>query len=138
MNEYTYNQLSIGDCYKFHVVLTEDKFKQFLELTGDTNPLHTDADYARNRGFKDRVAYGMLTACFLSTMAGVYMPGKLSLIHSVEIKFVKPVFVGDEILLSSTISEKNDTFKIMTLEVIVTNQDKVRVAKAIMKVGVAE
>lgn len=84
MNEYTYEQIAEGHTESFQVTLTEEMMEQFLRITGDVNPLHRDAAYARTRHYADKVVYGMLTSSFYSTLAGVYLPGKYSLIHSVE------------------------------------------------------
>ncbi|MBQ9091319.1 MAG: hypothetical protein IJY52_03500, partial [Anaerotignum sp.] len=48
----------------------------FLAITGDINPLHNDQEFAQKQGHPDKVAFGMLTASFLSTLAGVYLPGR--------------------------------------------------------------
>ena len=53
----------------------------------------------------------MLTASFLSTLAGVYLPGERSLIQSIESKFVNPVYVGDELTIRGIILALNDTVK---------------------------
>ena len=109
MNHYSINDLSIGHKEVFTVEVTTEMFNKFREITGDINPLHNDEDFARNLGHKGRVAFGMLTASFLSTLAGVYLPGERSLIHSVEIKFTKPVYIGDVLSISGEVTEINDT-----------------------------
>lgn len=76
MNEYTYEQIEIGTKESFEVSVTEEMLESFKKITGDINPLHNDAEYARSMKYEDRVVYGMLTASFLSTLAGVYLPGK--------------------------------------------------------------
>lgn len=138
MNSYNYYEISMGDKHQFKVEITEEKMKQFCAISNDTNPLHTDLDYAKSKGFNNKVAYGMLTASFLSTLAGMYIPGKFSLIHSVEIKFMKPVILGDILTIDSTVSEKSDTYKLLTLKVLILNADGVKVAKATMNVGVMD
>ena len=97
MNHYTFEEIKTGMEEQFSVTITEQMMQQFREMTGDVNPLHCDETFAKEKGFDGKVAYGMLTASFLSTMAGVYLPGENSLIQSVEVKFVKPVFPGEEI-----------------------------------------
>jgi acyl dehydratase len=117
--------------------------QQFREMTGDVNPLHCDETFAKEKGFDGKVAYGMLTASFLSTMAGVYLPGENSLIQSVEVKFVKPVFPGEEITFTGKVSEINDTFRFLVLKVTgtVTGEKEnerygTKVLKAVMQIGV--
>ena len=92
MNEYKYQDIYKGQIEEFTFEITQEKMKQFLSLTGDNNPLHTDVIYAKSKGYNEVVVYGLLTTSALSTLAGVYLPGKYSLIHTVEISYAKPVF----------------------------------------------
>ena len=143
MNRYTFDEIEIGMEDAFAVTITEEMMETFRSLTGDVNPLHCDDGFAREKGFDGKVAYGMLTASFLSTMAGVYLPGERSLIQSVEVKFSKPVFPGDTISFCGKVSEKNETFQFLTLKVTgtVTDSEKeerkgTKVLKAVMQIGV--
>ena len=120
MNTYHYEDISLGQEESFSVTVTEKAMDAFRSLTGDENPLHADAGYAASRGYGGRVVYGMLTASFFSTMAGVYLPGKYSLIHSVEVKFLRPIYPG------------------MVLTVRGENGDGEKLCKGIMKVGVLD
>ena len=138
MNEYRFDEIAEGQKESFSVTITEEMIENFRTLTGDVNPLHQDADYAKEKGYPDKVCFGMLTASFLSTMAGVYMPGKYSLIQSVEVKFSKPVFAGDEICFTGEVSEKNDTFRFIKLKVDGVNQNGEKKLKAVMQIGVSE
>ena len=143
MNHYTFEEIKTGMEEQFSVTITEQMMQQFREMTGDVNPLHCDETFAKEKGFDGKVAYGMLTASFLSTMAGVYLPGENSLIQSVDVKFVKPVFPGEEITFTGKVSEVNDTFRFLVLKVTGTvtgEKDNERygtkVLKAVMQIGV--
>ena len=86
----------------------------FMTITGDKNPLHTNLEYAKEKGYSEKVVYGMLTSSILSTLAGMYMPGEHSLIHSVEINFVKPVFLSKcPLKVKAKVVEKDDRFNII-------------------------
>lgn len=143
MNRYTFDEIETGMEDGFTVTITEEMMETFRELTGDVNPLHCDDAFAKEKGFDGKVAYGMLTASFLSTLAGVYLPGERSLIQSVEVKFSKPVFPGDTVSFTGKVSEKNETFQFITLKVTgtVSDCDKndrigTKVLKATMQIGV--
>lgn len=135
MNHYSINDLSIGHKETFSTEITTEMFTKFREITGDINPLHNDEDFARKLGHKDRVAFGMLTASFLSTLAGIYLPGERSLIHSVETKFTKPVYIGDALNISGEVVEINDTVNQVVLKVEIKNQNGEKVLRGKMKVG---
>ena len=74
MNHYRYEALSVGMAERFSATITEEMMSAFRTLSGDPNPLHIDADFARAHGFPDRVVYGMLTASLLSTFGGGTFP----------------------------------------------------------------
>ena len=103
MNDLSYEEIEVGHKESFTVTVTEEMMDKFLAITGDVNPLHNDEDYARSEGHPGRVVYGMLSASLLSTLAGVYLPGKRSLIHEVKIKFAKPVYIGDTLTVEGTV-----------------------------------
>lgn len=136
MNRYSFEEIETGLEESFQVTITQDMLDKFREITGDNNPLHTEESFAKQKGYDSCVAYGMLTASFLSTLAGVYLPGEKSLIHSVETKFVKPVFVGDTLTVTGKVAEKNELFSVFTLKVTITNQRKEKVLRGSMQIGV--
>lgn len=135
MNHYTYDEIVVGQEECFSVTITESMMNNFFEITNDCNPLHLSDEYASNVGFGKKVVYGMLTASFLSTLAGVYLPGEYSLIHTVETEFVKPVRIGDTLTIKGVVKEKDDNFRIIWLKVIMTNQKGEKVCRAKMRIG---
>ncbi len=138
MNEYRFDEIQIGQEESFEIIITEDMMEAFKTMTEDVNPLHNDPSFAKEKGFEGKVVFGMLTASFLSTMAGVYMPGRYSLIQSVEAKFAKPVFPGEKLKFTGKVSEKNDTFRFIVLKVNGVNEAGEKKLKASMQIGVME
>ncbi len=136
MNHYTYDEIRIGQKEQFRVTITEKMQDDFRDITGDVNPLHADDIHAASKGHPSRVVFGMLSASFLSTLAGVYLPGERSLIHSVEIKLRKPVYIGDTLLIEGVVSDKSDAVSAITVKFVMTNQNGVKVAKGEMQIGV--
>lgn len=134
VNEYTYDEISVGHEEAFQVKITETMMEQFLQITGDSNPLHRDAEYAVTKQYADKVVYGMLTSSFFSTLAGVYLPGKYSLIHSMESKFLRPVYVGDELTVSGIVKEKEDAYRMLILNLLIKNQKGEKVVKGSMQI----
>ena len=138
MNEYTYDEITIGQEESFQVTVSEEMMEQFLQITGDVNPLHRDAAYAATRQYVDKVVYGMLTASFFSTLAGVYLPGRYSLIHSVETKFLRPVYVGDMLTVSGIVKEKEDAYRMLILNLLIKNRKGEKVVKGTMQIKVLD
>lgn len=138
MNHYSYEDLYVGLEESFNVTISDEMMEQFCNLTGDKNPLHNEDEFAVKRGFEKHVVYGMLTSSFLSTLAGMYLPGEKSLIHRIEAEFPKPVYVGDCLTVVGKIQEKNDTFRTVIMKIIIINQKKDKVCRGKMRVGFLE
>lgn len=138
MNKYQFSELSVGMEESFQTEITEEMLDRFRAITQDVNPLHTDEAFAKEKGYQKKVAYGMLTASFLSTLAGVYLPGQNSLIHSVETKFVKPVFCGDVLTVSGRVTGLLELFSAFTMKVSITNQHGEKVLRGTMQIGVLD
>ena len=132
MNNYTFDELTVGMTESFKVLITEAMLDAFKGITGDVNPLHNDEEFAKAKGHPGRVAYGMLTASFLSTLAGVYIPGERSRIQQVETKFAKPVYIGDELTVTGEITELVESVQRLELKVTITNQDGKKVLRGTM------
>lgn len=133
MNEYCYNEIEIGQLESFNVIINQDMMDSFKRITGDTNPLHNDVDFAK-KDYEDKVVYGFLVSSFYSTLAGVYLPGKWSLIYDVEIGMTAPVYIGDKLAILGKVIDKNDAFKMITIKLRIQNQYKKNVSKGKMRV----
>ena len=138
MNHYRLADLTPGVTESFTVTITEEMMAQFYAITGDNSPIHVDADYAAGRGYPGRVVYGMLGASFLSTLAGVYLPGEHCLLHGVDLKFAKPIFIGDTLTVTGVVDEVNDTFREIAIKASIVNQDGKKVTRAVIRAGVAQ
>ncbi len=136
MNEYRFSDLSVGHSERFLYEISPARMQAFRALSGDENPLHWDADYARAVGFPEPVVYGQLTAAALSTLAGTYLPGKYSIIHSVETHFLKPVFCSKcPLQVVGTVKELDERFQTALLRVEIFDTDGQKVCKGSMRVG---
>lgn len=138
MNHYTLADLYPGLTESFTVTVTSQMMEQFYAITGDNSPIHCNEDYAHGRGFPGRVVYGMLGASFFSTLAGVYLPGEHCLLHGVECKFAKPIFIGDTLTVSGTVASVSEAVAEAELKVSITNQDGKKVTRGIVKAGLAQ
>lgn len=138
MNHYTISQITLGLTEQFSMTVTEEKMNLFYQLTGDNSPIHMDDSFAKQRGHKSRVVYGMLGASLFSTLAGVHLPGEACLLHGVDVKFAKPIYIGDTLTVTGKVHEINETFKTITIKAVITNQDGERVTRGVIRAGVAE
>lgn len=136
MNRYDYSDIYIGQTEHFTVCITEAMLEKFMTLTGDNNRLHCEREFAIQHGYADRVCYGMLTSSFLSTLAGVYLPGENSLIREVNIKFHKPVYVGDTLDIVGEVVSMQKNFNAFEMKVTIVNDKGERVLRGKMQMSV--
>ncbi len=138
MNEYTLSEIAVGMKASFERTITREMEEMFRKISGDDNPLHWDDEYAGQAGggrFNGHVCYGMLTASLYSAMAGMYLPGKYSLIHSLEeVCFMNPVFVGDTLQVTGEVTDKDEALGLIRLKVEIRNGQGKKVSRAKMKV----
>ena len=137
MNEYKLEDIQLGMKEEFKVLITEKMQNDFREISGDINPMHSSKEFAEEKGFKDKLVFGMLTASFFSKLVGVYLPGENCLFQECKnIRFHKPVFVGDELKVIGEVTEIDDRFRRITIKGIIRNQNGDKVCSAILIVGV--
>ena len=138
MNEFIYDEIKVGQSASFQKEITVEMENMFRIISEDENPLHKDDVFASeisNGKHPTHVAFGMLTASLYSTIAGMYLPGKYSLIHSLEeVSFLKPVYIGDVLTVTGEVVDKNDALKLIQLKVEIKNQNNKKVSRAKMKV----
>ena len=94
--------LEVGMTAIHSKTVTEADVVLFAGISGDINPVHLDNDYARDTMFKGRIAHGMLTAGFISTVFGTKLPGPGCIYLSQSLKFKAPVRIGDTVLARVT------------------------------------
>jgi len=91
------DEMKIGDSAQIVKTITEGDIELFARATGDFNPVHLDATYAEKTMFKGRIAHGLLSVGFFSTILGNILPGHGTIYLSQEVKFLAPVRIGDTI-----------------------------------------
>ena len=119
MNSYKFVDINVGLEESISVRVNSEKQDKFLKISGDINPLHTDAEYSKSKGFSDRVVYGMLTSSFFSTLVGVYLPGKYSILQGIDIQFYEPVFIDDILTITGKVSYINEAYKQLEIKAVI-------------------
>jgi 3-hydroxybutyryl-CoA dehydratase len=110
--------LSVGQSAELVRVVGEADIVAFAEVTGDTNPVHLDADYAATTSFGQRIAHGMLSAGYISAVLGTRLPGPGAVYLSQSLKFKRPVKIGDSVAITATVTEINDAKAQVTLATV--------------------
>ena len=103
-----YAEIILGQSYEKKVLVTPHMVETFAEITGDKNPVHLDEDFAKNTMFKKRIAHGILVVGYISAVLGMEFPGPGTIYMKQDTKFMRPVYIGEEIILKITVKEKID------------------------------
>lgn len=118
----TIDTIQIGDSASFTKTVTETDVILYAGISGDLNPAHIDAESAKKGMFGERIAHGMLSAGFISCVLGTQLPGPGTIYLGQELKFTKPVRIGDTVTATATVTERIVEKNRLILDTIVTNQ----------------
>jgi 3-hydroxybutyryl-CoA dehydratase len=118
----SFNDIQIGERATFSKTMTESDIFAFSAITGDFNPIHVDAEFAKGSIFKQRVIHGMLTSGLIdTTLTPLGGAGNIHL--SQFVKFTAPVFIRDTVTVTSEVASKDPVKNRITIKSTVTNQE---------------
>lgn len=120
-----FEALTLGQSASLTRVVQEADIVAFAELSGDTNPIHLDAEFAATTRFGSRIAHGMLTASYISALLGTRLPGVGAIFMELNIRFRAPVRIGDAVTATVTVFELLPEKAVAVLEVACTVGDTV-------------
>lgn len=112
----------IGDSASLSEKITMEKILRFADVSGDTNPIHLDNDYAKKTRFGGCIAHGVFINALISRVIGTQLPGIGSILLSLSTKYLKPARPEDIIKVTVTIKHIREGKSIITLETVATNQ----------------
>lgn len=101
----TFDELRPGDTASIVRLVGRDDIDLFAAVSGDLNPAHLDAAFARTGLFGHVVAHGMWTAALVSAVLGTRLPGPGTIYLGQDLRFLKPVVPGDTITATVTVTE---------------------------------
>jgi 3-hydroxybutyryl-CoA dehydratase len=110
--------LTIGQSASYERTVSAEDVDKFGEVSGDFNPLHFDDEYAKGTIFRGRIAHGMLSLSYLSTVLGTKLPGAGSIFMSATTRFKAPVRIGDTVTAVCTVREIDIPKKRVTFDCV--------------------
>ena len=116
-------QIKIGDSFSTQREVTDELIRKFADVSGDYNPIHLDEEVAKKTRFGQRIAHGMLSGAFNSAVLGYELRERSIDYLSQTLKFTAPVFVGDTVTATATVTTIREDKPIVTLETICSNQN---------------
>ena len=127
LENYPYDEIDVGDSAYIQRTLTMADIQAFAAVSGDTNPAHMDPEYANDTLFHGVIGHGMWGGSLISTVLGTVFPGPGTIYLEQNLRFSRPVRVGDTLTVSVTCSAKHDDKKAIDLECTLVNQKDERV-----------
>lgn len=116
-------KMEVGATAEYSRTVTKDDIIAFAEISGDDNPVHLDEEYAAGTVFKGRIAHGILSLSFISTVLGTKLPGPGCIYLEQNSKFKKPVYPGDTVTAKVEVLEYDPKTGKASLATTCYNQD---------------
>lgn len=102
---YAFEDLTVGMQATVSRTITETDLRNFSGVSGDTNPMHLNEEFARKTPFHGCIVHGFLSASLISAVIGTRLPGPGCIYMNQTLKFLAPVRVGDTVYAVATIRE---------------------------------
>lgn len=112
-----WHDLSVGMAVRLDFAVTPDDMVAFAALSGDRNPLHLDAAFARGKGFDGVVVYGGMIVAKISQLIGMRLPGRDAVWMGLRLQFSKPLYVGQPAQVEGTITNLSAATRVVSLEI---------------------
>jgi len=125
LHGYYFEDMEEGMNDVFAKTITDADIITFAGISGDTNPVHLNHEFASETMFEGRIAHGMLTASFISTVIGTKMPGPGCIYVNQNLRFKAPVKSGDTVLATVTVVATVPEKRFVELKTVCTVGDKV-------------
>ncbi len=113
-----FHELQVGQAAHYGRTISEADIVLFAGVSGDDNPVHLNEIYASESMFKGRIAHGMLTASYISTVIGTRLPGPGTIYLGQNLKFLAPVRAGDTVTATVTIKAIDTAKRRLTLSTV--------------------
>ena len=120
-----FEDLRLGQSAIYARTVTEADIVLFAGISGDTNPVHINEEFASGTMFSGRIAHGMLTASLISTVIGTRLPGPGAIYVSQTLRFKAPVRIGDTVTARATITDLLPEKRRATISTVATVRNKV-------------
>ena len=127
MSGKTLAELTVGEQAQFAKTVSESDITLYAGITGDFNPAHTNEEYAGKTFFKTRIAHGMMTAGFISTVMANHLPGPGTIYISQSVQFLAPVRIGDTVTAVAEVAELDPKRNRVRMRTYCLNQDGTKV-----------
>jgi len=113
----------VGQSWNHEWTISNKVYQKFLNLSNDFNPMHTNSNYAKSKGYKDKIVHGNILSCFISFFIGELLPIKNLVIIGQNIKYENAMYIDDSIKLKSVVSKISESVNFIQFEFQFTKND---------------
>ncbi|RYE52804.1 MAG: hypothetical protein EOP48_15675 [Sphingobacteriales bacterium] len=128
--------MNVGNTFNQSFSVTAEIYSGFIRLFKDENPLHTNEMFAKEKGFASVVMHGNILNGFISFFIGECLPMKNVIIHTQEIKFNNPCYLGDQLLFEAMITDMVSAVSVVVFKFQFKNQDGLKIANGKIQIGI--
>ncbi|HRK62680.1 MAG TPA: bifunctional enoyl-CoA hydratase/phosphate acetyltransferase [Candidatus Omnitrophota bacterium] len=118
----TFEELEIGQSAELKRTLTQKDIELFAAVSGDVNPAHMDEHYAENSLFHGVIGHGMWSGGLISTVLGTELPGPGTIYLEQDMRFKKPVMLGDQVTVRVSVKSKRDDKPVVMFDCVCLNE----------------
>jgi acyl dehydratase len=111
-----WSDLQEGRSASVDFVVSAEELQQFATLSGDFNPLHVDADFARSKGFEGAVVHGALLLAKVSQLIGMQLPGRDSVWTGISLQFRQPLYLGRQARVEAVVGRLSEATGMVVLK----------------------
>lgn len=126
----------VKDTFKELFIVNKETYEGFIHVFKDNNPLHTNQQFAIDKGFDGVVMHGNILNGFLSYFIGEKLPTKDVIIHSQEIQFKNAVYLNDELQFNAEVIGMYESVNAVEFKYNFKNRNAKIVAKGKFQIGV--
>lgn len=98
--------------------------QSFAKLSNDYNPIHTDAEFAKSKGFEFPLVYGLLLSSQMSRLIGQELPDKNSILTGIQMNFILPCFPDDQLLFGADLINKSESTHAIDFKCFISKNGK--------------
>jgi len=124
------------DRFEKTFTISDSVYTSFIEVFQDKNPLHTDENFAIDKGFSGKVMHGNILNGFLSYFIGECLPIKNVIIHSQEIQYKNPVYLNDSLNFEAVVVDIFESVNAVEFKFQFKNAEAKVVAKGKIQIGI--
>jgi 3-hydroxybutyryl-CoA dehydratase len=115
------SSFELGQSYKISAAISVADIEQFVRLSGDAAPLHTNAEFARKAGFTGPVVHGAFLIALVSRLVGMHFPGPNAVLERIDVSFRKPCYAPCDVELNASVRQISEAVATIVLDITISD-----------------